>query len=78
MKRLLAALGCAAGFAGCTINMGQVVTNVTSDGAGGIVVERAEMTYSTWTGRTDLRERTTATIYAGPAPALQPDAEPLE
>ena len=73
MTRLLAAIGCALLLAGCTAQM-QVVTNVTTDGTGGLVIERATITHNSFTGEMLVTNRTATTIHT--APRAQETAQP--
>ena len=61
--------------AGCVSTAGPFVTNISSDGQGGLVVEKAMVEYNQWTERITTKNHTTIYIPAKAHieyPAAQP------
>ena len=57
--------------AGCATTAGPFVTNISSDGQGGLVIEKAMVEYSQWSEGISTKNHTTSTICIG-YPAAQP------
>ena len=58
---------------GCATTAGPFVTNISSDGRGGLVIEKAMVEYSQWSEGITTKDHTTTTIYIGTVPT-QPSA----
>ena len=55
-------------ISGCVSTAGPFVTNISSDGHGGLVVEKAMVEYNYWTSTVSTKNVTTSTIYTKPSP----------
>ena len=74
IRLALAALVCAVLMVtGCVSTAGPFVTNISSDGRGGLVIEKAMVEYSQWSDGVTTKNHTTTTIYIGTVGA-QPSA----
>ena len=61
-------------IAGCTTTAGPFVTNISSDGQGNLVIEKAMVEYSQWSDGITTKNHTTTTIHIGaPSPAMIPE-----
>jgi hypothetical protein len=54
--------------AGCS-TAGPFVTGISSDGRGGLIVEKAMVSYNSFTGTVSTKDHTTSTIQVTVAPA---------
>jgi type IV secretion system protein VirB7 len=61
---------CALAVAGCS-TAGPFITNVSSDGKGGLVIEKAMVSYNGLLGTLSTKDHTTSTIQVAPTPAAK-------
>ena len=53
---------------GCS-TAGPFITNISSDGRGGLIIEKAMVQYNSFTGSVSTKDHTTSTIQVTVAPA---------